>query len=615
MDKPTLSHGDYTVGWLCALPIEQTAAMAMLDQDHNNLPTPSEDTNNYTLGSIGSHNVVIAGLPMGGYGTINAAVMATHMIHTFPSIRFGLLVGIGAGIPAKVRLGDVVVSVPGPQHTGVVQWDFGKAEQGDKFRQTGVLNKPPKFLLTALSSLRASRDLKSKKRKLPEYLDQLEEQLSSEAVSKYRKLDSMKDVVYKATYEHQHTPPDGHEEEDRDEDEEEEENEDSCKYCDKAQATEREPRDMREHYGLIASGNSVIKDAAHRKKLSKDLGEIGRHVLCIEMEAAGLMNDFPCVVIRGICDYADSHKNKVWQGRAAAVAAAFAKELLDYILPEEVKQEQSAKDMIGRVESKVDQIHAIQISRQDSELLEWLTPINFGPQQSDYLERRQQGTGKWFLNHKDYGDWMKGMNQTLFCKGQPGAGKTILTSIVVEDLEERFHADGTVGIAYIYCNYNRDETQKPRDLISSLLKQLLSRRPSLLVDLSEKLHAKHATKQTRPTIDEIFEVLKTTANAFSKLFIIVDALDEYQSSSREEFLKRIFRLRDEAEAHIFATSRPIPEIENAFTGCLTIDVHATDDDIRAYLDSQIERLPSFVSKTPELQNDIISMIMKAVGGM
>lgn len=92
---------------------------------------------------------------------------------------------------------------------------------------------------------------------------------------------------------------------DVDEDEEE-----SCRFCDKTQIVRRKPRDMSVHFGLIASGNQVIKDAALRNKLNKDLGG---HLLYIEMEAAGLMNNFPCIIIRGICDYADSHKNKDWQ--------------------------------------------------------------------------------------------------------------------------------------------------------------------------------------------------------------------------------------------------------------------------------------------------------------
>ena len=80
------------------------------------------------------------------------------------------------------------------------------------------------------------------------------------------------------------------------------------------------------HYGLIASGDQVMRHGATRERLRKEL-----NVLCFEMEAAGLMDDFPCLVVRGICDYADSHKNKRWQGYAAATAAAYAKELLSVI--------------------------------------------------------------------------------------------------------------------------------------------------------------------------------------------------------------------------------------------------------------------------------------------
>src|SRR5689334_15530237 len=81
------------------------------------------------------------------------------------------------------------------------------------------------------------------------------------------------------------------------------------------------------HYGTIASGNQVVRDGVKRDNLSSKLGG----VLCFEMEAAGLMNNVPCLVIRGICDYADSHKNKMWQPYAAATAATYAKELLSII--------------------------------------------------------------------------------------------------------------------------------------------------------------------------------------------------------------------------------------------------------------------------------------------
>ncbi|KAK4072645.1 hypothetical protein Purlil1_13289 [Purpureocillium lilacinum] len=133
------SRHEYTVGWVCALPKEQIAATAMLDQRHPDLPNPPNDDNAYTLGSIGPHNIVIACLPQGKYGTNSAATVATRMASTFPTIKLGSMVGIGGGIPPEVRLGDVVVSSPGNRFPGLVQWDFGKAEDGGMLVQTGAL--------------------------------------------------------------------------------------------------------------------------------------------------------------------------------------------------------------------------------------------------------------------------------------------------------------------------------------------------------------------------------------------------------------------------------------------------------------------------------------------
>jgi len=111
---------------------------------------------------------------------------------------------------------------------------------------------------------------------------------------------------------------------------------------------------MRVHYGSIASSNQVIKNAAFRDKLNRDLGG---QILCVEMEAAGLMDNFPCIVTQGICDYADSHKNKSWQEHAAAVAAAFAKELLGYVQPSDVDAELAVKDILGQGQSFTRNLH------------------------------------------------------------------------------------------------------------------------------------------------------------------------------------------------------------------------------------------------------------------
>jgi nucleoside phosphorylase len=264
------------------------------------------------------------------------------------------MVGIGGGIPPKVRLGDVVVSAPVDQFSGVVQWDRGKGVHGN-FERTGSLNNPPISLRAALNKLQTEHEMNGPK--IPNYLQELKQKWPRLA-AKYLKSDLRQDNLFRADYEHISeissadcsvaSASSDLGEEEYDEDDEEEEATTSCKFCDKTRTVKRKPRDMRIHYGLIASGNQVIKDAAIRDKLKKDLGN---HVLCIEMEAAGLMNNFPCMVIRGICDYADSHKNDTWQEHAAAVAAAFAKELLEYVQPSDVNGERPVKDIVSQSES------------------------------------------------------------------------------------------------------------------------------------------------------------------------------------------------------------------------------------------------------------------------
>ncbi|KAL1982010.1 hypothetical protein VTN96DRAFT_1834 [Rasamsonia emersonii] len=119
-----------TVGWICALPLEMAAARAVLDEDRGRpLEQAVSDRYNYRLGRIGEHDVLIACLPAGVYGTTSAASVAVQMLASFPSIRIGLMVGIGGGVPSEeinLRLGDVVVSKPGRHSGGVIQYDMGK---------------------------------------------------------------------------------------------------------------------------------------------------------------------------------------------------------------------------------------------------------------------------------------------------------------------------------------------------------------------------------------------------------------------------------------------------------------------------------------------------------
>jgi nucleoside phosphorylase len=151
---------DYTVGWICAIVTEYVAAQAFLDKEHGRPEKVSpSDNNNYALGEIAGHNVVIAVLPGGEYGTSSAASVARDMLHSFPNVRIGLMVGIGGGAPSQkhdIRLGDIVVSTSRDGTGSVFQYDFGKAVQGQSFCSTGFLNQPPTILRTAVGGLKSA---------------------------------------------------------------------------------------------------------------------------------------------------------------------------------------------------------------------------------------------------------------------------------------------------------------------------------------------------------------------------------------------------------------------------------------------------------------------------
>ncbi|RYO92854.1 hypothetical protein DL763_004579 [Monosporascus cannonballus] len=293
----TLTRKHYEVGVVCALPKELMAVRVLFDSKHEVPKTPPEDDNSYSLGRIGEHNVVATCLLE--YGTNAATAAVVHMIRSFP-VRFCLLVGIGGRVPSKqpdIRLGDVVVS-----NTGVIQYDLVKRRQGGVPERTGCLPPPPPFLTKTISSLRSDPNISTEP--LRKYVEDI-----ATRKQEYKDPGPEHDKLFEAEYVH-----------DR--------NHESCEQCHahKIKRKSRPENHPTVHYGSIASGNQVMKDAQIRDKLGAQ-----DRVLCFEMEAAGIMKIVPCVVIRGICDYADSHKNKLWQEYAATTAAAYAKFFLSFV--------------------------------------------------------------------------------------------------------------------------------------------------------------------------------------------------------------------------------------------------------------------------------------------
>lgn len=286
------SHADYTVGWICALPqTELVAAGAMLDDEHPVLHAADpNDINSYLLGRVGDHNVVIACLPVEQTGKVPAATVAKDMVRSFPAIRFGLMVGIGGGVPyyrgqndvdvdesgdsedddpdeiQDIRLGDVVISKHSKSSEAVIQYDFGRSIQNQEFiRAGGQLNKPPGIVLNAVSMLQGQHERKG--HKICELLSKMLVD-NPRMEKKFKHPGSAKDQLFKSEIAHVAGKKC-----------------ESCRGPGDMNLVKRKQRSSDEpqiHYGTIGSADQVMKDALLRDKWSQR-----DKIKCFEMEAAG----------------------------------------------------------------------------------------------------------------------------------------------------------------------------------------------------------------------------------------------------------------------------------------------------------------------------------------
>ncbi|KAF7160640.1 hypothetical protein CNMCM6106_008062 [Aspergillus hiratsukae] len=527
------------------------AAEAMLDERHPDLPTSQGDDNTYIPGKVGSHNVIIACLPAGVYGTTSAATVASQMRLTFKSIRFGLMVGIAGGVPNAdhdIRLGDVVVSKPTRDSGGVIQYDYGKTVSGGRFERTGVLNKPPTVLLTAMARLQAAH-MTEKSR----ILDLIEDMAMRHPHmrEKFTHDSAREDLLFKVQYDHTHPEP-------------------TCDGCDRHQLVTRTARDGNDpviHYGLIASGNQVIKDGRTRDRLARELG-----ILCFEMEAAGLVDTFPCLVIRGICDYADSHKNKQWQEYAAATAAGYAKELLSVVHAVHLAETPSAVSVTDVVHSSM----ALSNPRGSSTWLTWqnddLDDDTLFRRISTYehekvhrrlSRKRLMGTAQWFLDHPDFKAWLVEKKfSRLWCSGKIGSGKTIIASAAIDAAKYR-STEHTAPTVFFYCESERPDELNGSYILSSLIKQLceylVAKNGSFPNDVADALNRFFGKKRVVPDFDDLKDVLIQLFYRIPDTVYILDGLDVLsldQSKELFEFFRFLFcGSRSPPESRILVFSR------------------------------------------------------------
>lgn len=272
--------------------------------------------------------------------------------------------------------------------------------------------------------------------------------------------------------------------------------------------------------------------------------------------------------------------------------------------------------MISATKRGVDELRKQQDDQRHREvrqtLLNWLSATDYTNQRNDILARRQAGTGEWLLISKEFKDWVEKPKQMLFCWGLPGAGKTIIAAIVIDSLETRFQTDNNVGIAYLFCDFKLQD-QKPEGLLRSLLRQLVGERsvPDNVIELFNQ----YKLKREPPLLKDISKVLSSVISSYSRVFIVVDALDECQTRCRMSFVKEMLSLQTETEVNIFATSRAIPDVVKAFEGRASLEIRASKEDVQNYIDENLCQLPFCVQRSKSLQDEIKAEIGKAADGM
>ena len=279
-----------------------------------------------------------------------------------------------------------------------------------------------------------------------------------------------------------------------------------------------------------------------------------------------------------------------------------------------------ARDLRARITSTTTVLRGLceTIARDQQarrEFCQWLSPLDFPTQQRGIHSRPQKESGQWLLRSERFKVWLQNKGSVLLCPGNPGAGKTVLASIVIDHLWNKVPKDG-IGVAYIYCDYLKHGEQTPINLVGSLLKQLAEQQNPISGSL-QNYYDRHKRSNTNPDPELAFEVLKAECDSWSGIYIIIDALDECseKDATRQIVVKGLLSLQGSKRINILVTSRPIPSILCNFEVWERLEIRADSEDIHRYLLGQMDQFSKRILAEKDLQAKIISGIVDAADGM
>ncbi|KAJ9325557.1 hypothetical protein DTO027B5_6331 [Paecilomyces variotii] len=585
-------------------------------------------------------------------GSVKASSASQSLKMSFSSIKLALLVGICGAVPFKkdgseIVLGDVIISET------IVELDYGRQYHGSFERKDSLLDvhgRPNEEILGLLQRWKIPAILETLRHGSMGHLRYLLQRLNIDYPG------ASQDMLFQSDYIHKHR---GH-----------------CigcsdspgtvcksaltascsdTLCDERQLVARyrleaaksssKIPDLSIHIGSIGTGNAVIKSARHRDQHTQSEG-----IIAFEMEGVGVWDKFNCLVIKGVCDYADSHKSKVWQDYAAAAAAAVAKEVLkQYVMPQKLPQQTIPNDSVRELFSPSRQdsfrdVHSFHMltprysfdsAINDLEEHSVKDPYNRHAQQrilaslqfpqmqgrAQKIEAAHEQTYEWVLRSQDKNvhtwddlvTWLSSSTETrwiYWISGKPGSGKSTLMKFLGERLDVQEHmlpwAQGCSVIRASYFSWSPGNVlQKSLEgLLRSLLLQILKQKPGLMSEVIDDMRWSAAQMPSTTLADwnnlELFSSLQrcifSLQNVFIRVLFFVDGLDEFEGTDeiRQELIAIFKRLACTGNVKIFLSSRPWNIFQDSFSDIPKIRLEdLTRDDIDLYVRANFLNNPRF----------------------
>ncbi|KAJ5776456.1 uncharacterized protein N7511_001467 [Penicillium nucicola] len=590
------SRDDYSVGWVCTLPIELAAAEAALDRVHDNLPPNRnlDGNNNYILGSLQGHNVVVACPNSWVCGKSSVADVVTQLHASYTSVRFSLMVGIAGGVPdtkEDIRLGDVVVSKSLAGWPGVIQYGMNGERTEDHFVRGRALDQPTPLLLTAMGKAETAAVFDESK--ITQYISEL---VQKDPVT-FARPGPEQDVLFEPNYDHATI----------------ESEQSGCSHCDQKKIRFRQPREVQDpivHYGLIASSHHLTRHGATRDEIAQKHG-----ILCFETEATGLRDTAQYLVIRGICDYADSHRSELWHAYAAAAATAYAKEVLSFIPT--VSQTTLLATNTNTYAEVAPVLDALLLTRPEVDRKSLIA----------LKGRRVDGTCEWLIQHSHYQEWLADANHPLlWISGGPGKGKTMLAIYITEVLQPMVDAADDV-LLYYFCS-NRDKNRNTAlTIMRGILHQWIDLYPHLAKEIKSYFEGTETTKYTISSFVSLWKVFLTLLqqSTSSQVFCVLDGLDECEKESVSQLLDAVGNYLSKSgekarpRLKLVILSRPHPVVLERKLGHykqIQLDTSDTEisRDVERYIFAKVAELASEQNFSEEMVAQVQQTLLAGADG-